>query len=85
MEDMHNKKRAVVAYIEITNSSVDLILHDVESENINNFKTWNHLCLFTAKNYQLKQFIELKLSKEQYTEIGENLIMRLLALEGRLE
>lgn len=61
-----------------------LVFNDVEalseSENLN----WKHNVLFTSNTYDAKALKNLSLSKEQLAVIGENLLIRLLALGSYL-
>ena len=46
---------------------------------------WQGQALFTEKTYSAAELQELNLSPAQYAEIGENLVVRLLALNGKIK
>ncbi|MCG8314512.1 MAG: hypothetical protein MI976_14990 [Pseudomonadales bacterium] len=64
---------------------VSLILNDVEELEDSNNPNWRHIGLFTSNSYDLESLKDLALTKEQFAEIGENLIIRLLALDGHIK
>ena len=73
--------KGVVAYIEDTeNGGIKLVFDDVHSNDAKNPKKWDHEVFFTSNNYDQEKLKGMELSKEQYAEIGENIIIRLLAL-----
>ena len=41
--------------------------------------------IFTSNNYDANSFESLNLSKDQYEEIGQNVVIRLLAINKRLK
>lgn len=47
-------------------------------------RTWKSQTLFTWHEYDSKRFSEMNLAKREYAEIGETIILRLLALNGKL-
>lgn len=79
------KISGVVAYIRVTEGGkIKLTLDDVSSEK-QPPTTWCHEVLFTSNTYDSEAMKSLNLTKEQYADIGENLIIRLLALDGKLK
>jgi len=77
--------KGVTAYIKKDkNQEVQLVFNDVVSTSENDTPDWKHDVLFTSNNYDEKTLKELSLSKEQLAEIGENLVIRLLAINGLL-
>ena len=62
--------------------SVSLVFNDIVATSLFVGGTWKHVALFTSNSYSVDSFKNLSLSKEQFAEIGENLIIRLLALNG---
>jgi hypothetical protein len=77
--------KGVVAYIqEIEDSKTMLTFDDVSSEN-NLSTNWSKEVLYTSKSYDSNAIENMNLTKEQFAEIGENLIIRLLALNGKLK
>lgn len=75
--------KGVAAFIkQEANNEVKLILNDVNSTSDSDNPDWSHSVIFTSNNYDENKLKELSLSKEQFAEIGENIIIRLLALNG---
>ena len=64
------------------NEEIKLVLNDVVSTSEGDAPDWQHSVILTSGNYDEKALRELSLSKEQFAQIGENLIIRLLALNG---
>ena len=78
--------KGVAAFIkEQEDGSIRLVFNDVEATSGSDKPDWKHVVLFTHNSYNAKSFKDLSLSKEQFAEIGENLIIRLLALGGYLK
>lgn len=78
--------RGVAAYIsEETDGSIRLIFDDVKSIDDSQTPDWQYQALFTSNSYGAESLKSLSLSKEQFAEIGENLVVRLLALDGYLK
>ena len=75
--------KGITVFIEkAENNSLRLVLNDVESTTENDNPNWKHSVLFTSNNYDENDLKNLSLSKEQFAEIGENIIIRLLALNS---
>jgi hypothetical protein len=78
--------KGVAAFIkEHQDGSTRLVLNDIEASSDTDSPDWKHIVVFTSNSYNSKSFKELSLSKEQFAEIGENLVVRLLALGGHLK
>jgi len=78
--------KGVTAFLKQEPSNeIQLVLNDVISSSEKDNTDWKHDVLFTANAYNEKALIDLSLSKEQYAEIGENLVIRLLALNGLIK
>ncbi|GAB1257901.1 hypothetical protein NBRC116494_24030 [Aurantivibrio plasticivorans] len=75
----------VVAYIEDEGGEIKLTFDDVSCRDGENPSTWNKEFLFTSASFDRDAISSLSLSKEQFAEIGENLIIRLLALNGKIQ
>lgn len=74
--------KGVVSYLElIDDESIRLVMDDVALQAAEPM-CWSKKVLFTHKDYNSRVLKGLGLSKDQYAEIGENLIMRLLALKS---
>ena len=74
--------KGIAAFLKQEEGDFRLVLNDVDAASESENPNWNHHSIFTSKSYDVKSLKELSLSKEQYSEIGEDLIIRLLALEG---
>ena len=89
MSDVHNdirSKRAVVTCLrDLGNGLSKLIFDDVVSETASNPVNWSFESFYTWREYPNKNLDEMKLTAAQYQEIGENLVARLLALNGRVQ
>lgn len=78
--------KGVAAFIkDQANGSVVLVLNDVEAVSSSEEPNWKHVSLFTSSSYNADSLKNLSLSKEQFADIGENLVIRLLALGGNLK
>lgn len=77
--------KGVAAYIEKDGGEIRLIFDDMEAESVAAPTVWRKAALFTFSAYPEAELENMALSKEQYAEIGENLILRLLALNRRLK
>ena len=78
--------KGVVAFIkDQEDGSIRLVFNDVETSSGTDNPDWKHIVHFTSNSYNSKSFKELSLSKEQFAQIGENLVIRLLALGGHLK
>ena len=76
----------VAAFIkEQEDGTIRLVFNDVEASSDSDNPNWKHVVLFTSINYDARALKDLSLSKEQFAEIGENLLIRLLALGGNLK
>jgi hypothetical protein len=62
-----------------------LVLNDVVATSSGESPDWRHNVLFTSNTYDENLLKNCNLSNEQYTEIGQNLIMRLLVIGGFLK
>ena len=78
--------KGVAAYLkDDENGMLHLVLDDVEAMSGENTPDWKHLVPYTSNAYDEKSIKDLSLSKEQFAEIGENLVIRLLALGGLIK
>ena len=78
--------KGVTAFIKNDpNNEIKLVLNDVISLSETDNPDWKHDVLFTANTYNEKELRDLSLSKEQFAQIGENLIIRLLAVNGLIK
>ena len=86
VDDNIRSKRAVVTCLrDLGNGSSKLIFDDVVSESASNPVMWSFESFYTWREYPSENLDEIKLTAQQYQEIGENLVARLLALNGRIQ
>jgi hypothetical protein len=57
-----------------------LVLDDVRQQPAADARSWTHESFFTISEYSRSELENLGLSKEQFAQIGENIVIRLLAL-----
>ena len=73
----------VVATLQqISQGRFRLILDDVKSVSTLDATTWRREGLFTSRDFEISSKRDLDLTKEQLAEIGENLLIRLMASRG---
>ena len=83
---MDSSLKGVTAFLEKEgNESMKLVFHDVEATSPTAHPDWKHMVNFTSNVYDKKKLQNLELTKEQYAQIGENIVIRLLALEGLIK
>ena len=74
----------VVSYFKTTKKGVTkLYFDDVHSDKLSNPDNWEYDVFYTVNEYDSYKIENMDLSKDQYAEIGENLIFRLLALNRK--
>ena len=76
--------KGVVVYMEEVANEVRLVLDDVDTRARPKPDQWYRVVAFTANKYDARAFISQSLSKDQYAIIGENLVIRLLALNRKI-
>ncbi|PUA29470.1 MAG: hypothetical protein B0W54_02460 [Cellvibrio sp. 79] len=71
----------LVSYFEsVDDETLRLVFKDVSSQSESaNF--WGNAVLFTYNDYPIENLKSLNLSNEEFAMIGQNLIIRLLALD----
>ena len=75
--------KGVAAYLKQEHDGkLRLVFNDVEATSDSENPDWKHSVLFTSNCYEADSLKDASLSKEQYSEIGENLVLRLLVLGG---
>ena len=83
VDDNIRSKRAVVTCLhDLGNGFSKLIFDDAVSESASNPVMWSFESFYTWRKYPNENLDEMKLTAQQYQEIGENLVARLLALNG---
>ena len=79
-----DNNRAVVAILEdVGDGKSSLIFDDVRLDRETGSSRWLFENTYTQKQYPNKTLDNLELTPEDYRIIGENLVLRLLALNGR--
>lgn len=74
----------VVSYLcDHDDGSIRLIMDDVRGSSENPVQ-WDQICLFTHFDFDAQKLNSLQLSQEEYARIGENIILRVLALMNRV-
>lgn len=75
----------IVAYLQKMNDgTTKLVLDDVRSASVDNQKVWKRKSPYTSNQYKNEKLESLDLSEKEFSEIGENLIIRLSALTKEL-
>jgi len=75
----------VVAYIvETGDGRITLTIDDVSSSK-QPPTSWCQEFFYTSNSYDSEAMKNMSLTKEQYAKIGENIILRLLAVNGKLK
>jgi hypothetical protein len=86
VDDIIRSRRAVVACLrDLGNGSSKLILDDARATSDSNHSNWSFECFFTSNDYPNEKLDAMRLTAQQYQEIGENIVARLLALNERAE
>ncbi len=67
------------------NGLTHLVFDDATSDTPSKPTSWKPQALFTWNSYDSEKLREMKLTEKEYATIGENLVMRLLALSGELK
>ena len=85
IDDGIRARKGVVACLRFLKSGkVRLILDDVSTDNEVNPKKWKHDIFYTWNEYDLEKLKDLKLPEKEMAKIGENLILRLLAINKEI-
>jgi hypothetical protein len=86
VDDTIRSQKGVVACLRaMGNGTTKLILDDVSSDSLANPIAWSFDCFYTWSDYSDTDLDQVTLSDREYQVIGENLVARLLALNGRLK
>jgi hypothetical protein len=81
LDDGVRSSTGVVASLAPTaNGKMRLVFDDAESDRESNPTAWTPRALFSSKEFDAVQLRSLKLSESELARIGENLLIRLLAL-----
>ena len=70
----------LVSYFEsVDNETLRLVFKDVSSQS-ESATFWENAILFTHNDYSIEDLKSLNISNEEFALIGQNLVIRLLAL-----
>jgi hypothetical protein len=84
VDDAVRPENGVVVCLRTTEKGKSkLIFDDVKGESSVNPVAWSFSSFYTWREYSDEDLDQMKLSSREYQMIGENLIARLLALNGR--
>ena len=72
----------VASLYQVANGRFRLTLDDVTSVATLDATTWRRQGLFTLRDFDVSPQGDLDLTKDQLAEIGENLLIRLMAARG---
>ena len=75
----------VVTLLDLGDGTSRLIMDDVSSDDMRRDTSWKHEWFFTHKRLGSKDIDDMALSAQEYQGIGESLMARLLALNGRVK
>ena len=75
----------VVTLLDLGDGTSRLIMDDVSSDYLRRETSWKHEWFFTRMKFSSKDMDEMSLSAEDYRAIGESIMARLLALNGRMK
>jgi hypothetical protein len=83
-DDAIRSQRGVVACLrDMGNGTSRLILDDATSDSLTNPIAWSFESFYTWNDYSDADLARMNLSDGEYQAIGQNLVARLLALNGR--
>ncbi|XXF77741.1 hypothetical protein P2318_32535 [Myxococcaceae bacterium GXIMD 01537] len=75
----------VASLVENPDGSLRLLFDDLDRLPDTEPPVWRTQVLFTFKDYDKERVLGGKFSKEELAEIGENVLIRLVALSGLLK
>jgi hypothetical protein len=85
-DDGRRSSNGVVAcLVDSPDGTTKLVFDDVVADGEKNPVRWSFETFFTHKQFASVAFDESRLSDSDYRLIGENLVFRLLALNGRVK
>ena len=76
-------KGVVVSLLELDDGTSRIILDDVIAEGKDRRTSWKFDCFYTHKRLNSEQIDEIALPDNEYMGLGEAIMARLLALNGR--
>ena len=85
-DDTIRSRKGVVACLRHDGAGTSkLIFDDVDANSTTNPIEWSFAGFYTSRDYSDGDLNQMKLSPQEYQTIGENLVARLLARNGRLK
>ena len=85
-DDRVRSQVGVIACLRIAGNGITrLVFDDAKSDTPNKPASWKPEALFTWKQYDSEKLKGMKLTEKEYAEIGETLLIRLLALSGEVK
>ena len=75
----------VVSLLDLGDGTCRVILDDVRSDQPRRDASWHFDCFFTHKRLDSRQLDGMSLPSGEYQGLGEAVLTRLLALNGRLK
>lgn len=86
VDDRLRSTHGVVACLtSVVDGKTHLVFDDVRSDRKSNPLAWTPTALYTRKELDFARLRDLKLSEPELARIGENLLIRLLALQGAIK
>ena len=86
VDDAIRAENGVVVCLRTTeNGKSKLIFDDVIGDSSLNPVVWSFSSFYSWREYSDEDLNQLKLSSREYQMIGENLVARLVALNGRIK
>ena len=75
----------VVSLLDLGDGTCRVILDDVRSDQPRREASWQFECFYTHKRLDSRQLDALALRQGEYQGLGEAVLVRLLALNGRIK
>ena len=75
----------VVSLLDLGDGTCRVILDEVRSDKPQRDASWQFECFYTHKRFHSRQLDDMSLPVGEYQGLGEAVLARLLALNGRLK
>ena len=72
----------VVSILRTSEGRLSLVLDDVQLQPSGSESRWRSSAFFTAREYLEPDLVDGALSHDEFAQIGENIVLRLMALRG---
>lgn len=82
-DEIRSPKGVVISLRKMGDGTSRLIFDDVTGHFETNSISWSFDCFYTSRDYLDEVLDQMKLDDRKYQMIGENLVARLLAVNGR--